>query len=212
MNHTQNHITQQSERCRKEWFKDHRAKLTTPSVEISVLNWANPKSWNYGCRFIIHRHWLCIVGDIGEATFGWSEDLTLEFLAQIDFGYFLSKCRASPEGRRFEQWDADVLELYRLERLSELKQRAGTDDEAEEDKAELEVLENNSNCAKDEWDSAVRDYYDETGDAEGASSLASFGDVPSCHAIGMFVGLQMAIAQLNAENTDKPLDRASRLT
>lgn len=195
MNHTQNYIESQKTICRDEWFKTHKVNHIK-AADCELINWQNPKSWNYGCRFIIHRRWLCVVGDIGEATFEWGNDITLEFLAQIDFGYFLSKCRASPEGRDFEQWDTEVLELYRMERLAELKQRTGTDDEAHEDSAELEVLENNSKCSKDEWDSAVRDYYDETGDAEGASSLASFGDVPSVHAIGMFVGLQMAIAQL----------------
>ncbi len=199
MNHTQNYIEAQKTICRDEWFRSHKAttiNLAMPIAGEGIISWENPKSWNYGCRFIIHRRWLCVVGDIGEATFEWSEDLTLEFLAGIDFGYFLSKCRASPEGRKFEQWDTEVLELYRLERLAELKQRAGTDDETHEDSAELEVLENNSKCSKDEWDSAVRDYYDATGDAEGASSLAGYGDVPSVHAIGMFVGLKMAIAQL----------------
>jgi hypothetical protein len=201
MSHKQNYIDAQKRDCREHWFKDHKAtriSVVNGADFPQIIDWSKPGTWTYGCRFIIYRRWLCVVGDIGEATFEWSEDLTLDFLAQIDFGYFLSKCRASPSGKDFDQWDIDVLELYRVERLAELKQRAGTDDEAEEDKDELDVLENNSRCVKDWWESAVRDYYDATGDAEGASSLMDYGKVPSVHAIGIFVGLQMAIAQLKS--------------
>lgn len=199
MNHTQNYITQQSETCRKEWFKEHKAELAYLASDlangIKLINWQNPKSWNYGCRFIVHRRWLCVVGDIGEATFEWSSDITLEFLAQIDFGYFLSKCRASPEGLKFEDFDNRIAELHRVDRVAELKS-IPEDDHHEDYDEELQVLEEISGGWKDEYDAAARDYYDATGDAETAGDISGMGVVPSVHAIGMFVGLQMAIAQL----------------
>lgn len=57
----------------------------------------------------------------------------------------------------------------------------------------------NTRLGKDEWRAIAQDYCDATGDAEGASSISDMGVVPSVHAIGMFVGLQMAIAQLKSK-------------
>lgn len=184
--------------CRDEWFKDHKANLVSPSVEITVINWANPKSWNYGCRFIIHRRWLCVIGDIGEATFEWSQDITIEFLASLDFGYFLSKCRASPHGKDFEQWDGDVAWKQASDYIKELKETPEDDKSSDHDKLieALDSLQTDGSSAREDYENAAREIYDATGDAELASMVSGWGNVPSCHAIGMFVGLQMAIAQL----------------
>lgn len=195
MNHRQQYIDQQTKTCREEWFKNHKASLLLDRPEVQIISWQNPASWNYGCRFIIHRRWLCVVGDIGEATFEWSQDLTLEFLASLDFGYFMGKCEASREGSTFESFNSNIAELYRNDRIKELE-ATPADDKSETDDKELELLKENSQLAKDEWDQIARDYYDETSDAEGASQIADMGKVPSCHAIGMFTGLKMAIAQL----------------
>lgn len=194
MNPKSQYVEDQSKQCREHWFKDHVATTIVPvgveeTSSIQIINWQNPKSWNYGCRFIIHRRWLTVVGDIGEAVFEWGEDLTLEFLAALEFSYFLGKCRASDSGRKFEQWDAtaaytDIVTTQAIYKVN------GID--------ELEGI-GPSSC-RDDYDTAARACYDRTGDAEAASSIASAGLVPSVHAIGMFVGLQMAIKQLKSEN------------
>lgn len=179
------YIEQQKRACETERFKDHKASSDHDTIIGTLINWQKPGTWNYGCRFIIHRRWLIVVGDIGEATFEWSEDLTLEFLAGIDFGYFLSKCRASEHGRKFEQWDAAVA-YANIAGAQAIYHTHGID--------ELEGIDRNS--CKDDYEEAARACYDRTGDAESASSIASAGLVPSVHAIGMFVGLQMAIKRL----------------
>jgi len=177
--------------CETEWFKNHEAVwIDKPASGIignhaAIISWQATASWNYGCRFIIHRQWLLVVGDIGEATFQWSEDITLEFLASLDFGYFLSKCQASPHGKKFEAWDGDVAytnidatqAIYRIHGINELEDIG-------------------RHSCRDDYERAARACYDRTGDAESASSIASAGMVPSTHAIGMFVGLQMAIKRL----------------
>lgn len=194
------YVEQQMKDCREIWFKNHVANIICDVHEPTrgdtiIINWQNPKSWNYGCRFIIHRRWLCVVGDIGEATFEWSQDLTFNFLAGIDFHYFLGKCEASPSGKDFTQWDTKIAEAYRNMRIKELSETPD-EDRSESDAEELGILEGNEDCSENEWKQSAQDYYDETGDAEGAGSISDFGKVPSVHAIGMFVGLQMAIAQL----------------
>jgi hypothetical protein len=198
----QEYITQQAIVCRHEWFKEHQAVFIarpphgTSGNDVIIINWQNPKSWNYGCRFIIHRRWLIVVGDIGEATYEWSQDLTLEFLASLDFGYFHSKCVASEAGRKFEQWDGKVAYNNRQHRLAELK-ATPKEDASEGDKSEIESLEELGDSSKDEYERVARDYYDEIGDAEGAGAISIMGIVPNSRCIGHFVGLQMAIAQLN---------------
>lgn len=195
-------MTEYVERTSKEWreqhFKDHVANEITAAEDFTVINWASPKSWNYGCRFIIHRRWLCVVGDIGEATYEWSQDLTLEFLASLDFGYFAGKCCASEQGRKYESWDNHIAGLVSNDRIVELK-ATPEDDAGEGDKKELEVLEALDNCDQDSFKSAAQEYYDEHGDGEGAGLISEMGMVPDGRCIGHLIGLQMAIAQLKAK-------------
>jgi hypothetical protein len=200
-NPRRDYIERQKKICREEWFKEHRATFVCdnpveePVKFITVINWQNPASWNYGCRFIIHRRWLCVVGDIGEAVYEWGQDLTLEFLAQIDFGYFHSKCQASEKGRSYEMFDPEVAEKNRLERVKELTETPD-EDKGEDDKKELEILSDSSRIAFEEYSEIARDYYHETGDVEGASSISTMGTVPDARCIGHFIGLKMAIEQL----------------
>ncbi len=138
-----------------------------------------------------------MIGDIGEAVFEWSEDLTLDFLASLNFDYFLGKCQASPAGKEFEQWDGRVAASNCAHRIKEIEAQNLEGNEDPATAHELELLSGlGVDSDKDEYNCAAKDYYDETGDAEGASSISDMGVVPSVHAIGMFVGLQMAIAQL----------------
>lgn len=203
------YVEEQKRICQAEWFKDHKAQCqATGDIGKIVwstsllIHWQNPKSWNYGCRFIIHRQWLIVVGDIGEAVYQWSDDITLEFLAQLDFGYFLGKCQASEKGRDFSMWDSGVAEQKRSARIAEIKTPSQPLEEGEEEYPEspeadeLEALEELEGQPEDEFKAKAQDYYDATGDAEGAGDLSSMGKVPNCRAIGHFVGLQMAIKQL----------------
>lgn len=195
----QKYIESQTKDCRERWFKDHVAvwidkpawvdSAAIAPTSAMLISWQNPKSWNYGCRFIIHRRWLCIVGDIGEAVFQWSEDLTLDFLAGIDLHYFLGKCQASPEGRKFEQWDGKV--------AWQINRQWVEGEPLDTDLCEY-LTELDKDSTKEDYEEQAKNCYDDTGDAETASTISDMGVVPSVHAIGMFVGLQMAIAQLKA--------------
>ena len=206
MSHQSEYVKQQSQECRDKWFKDHKANLTSQIPNLFeatwqyalVLRFANPKSWNYGCHFIIHRRWLTVVGDIGEATYEWSQDISLNFLASLDFGYFFGKCVASESGRKFTDWNAKIGDAYVKDRIAEIK-AMDPEDQGKDDKKELEVLEDlGVGGDKNDYDSVAREYYDATGDGEGASAIAEYGEVPSGRCIGHYVGLNMAIEQLRA--------------
>lgn len=201
----QEYIEQWKKICREEWFKDHKATqfngvstsaTSTVAIPVPLIYWQKPGTWNYGCHFIIHRRWLCVVGDFGEATFEWSEDITLEFLAGLDFGYFLSKCRASATGKACEEWDNKVAERNIEEYIEELN-LTPPDEQSDQIKGTMEILSNVGDYSNDyELQNASKEIYDSTGDAETAGSISNMGTVPSTHVIGMFVGLQMAIQQL----------------
>ncbi len=200
-------ISEYIERVSKEWreqsFKNHAAESLLPggveqTSKTIIINWQNPGSWNYGCRFLIHRRWLCVVGDIGEATYEWSQDLTLEFLASLDFGYFAGKCRASEHGSKYESWDVDVAEACRLDRVKELL--ATPDDEHHDSfDEEIDALRGMERPCREDCHDAGESLYKDTGDCDTASSIADLGTVPDGRCIGHFVGLQMAIAQLKAK-------------
>lgn len=177
--------------CREEWFKDHEAKLILGppkgDVLVTIIEWQNPKSWNYGCRFIIYRQWLCVVGDMGEAVYQWGQDVDLKFLATLNFDYFMGKCRASPSGRRFRQWDHQLLK----ERIEEWRKR-NRDIELEADSA----------FSYADFQFILHDAINEGEvELEEASELSEMGYIPNVMCIGHFVGLQMAIKQLTPPTT-----------
>ncbi len=179
--------------CREEWFKDHVAKVIgiqgDPPYRPGVIEWKRPTSWNYGCHFIIHSQWLCVVGDLGEATYQWNESIDMQFLGSLNFDYFAGKCRASPSGRQFRTWSTDKA-------VSELQAECARDpkrkyayhdliDHACEQESLMFALHRAHN------DGSLGDI-----DTETLSHLAGSGYIPDPMCVGHFVGLQMAIKQL----------------
>lgn len=153
-----------------------------------VVYWQEPGTWNHGMIFIVHRQWLTVLGDLGEFVFQWSSDISLAFLSDLSFDYFMEKCRASPRGDRDRVFDARVLR--------------------ENLKNEAEVLEGLKKCNRerlndpvdgaDEWKAVVHDVYDSDPacDCELASMLCDMGMVYSFHAIACHVGIEMAAKQI----------------
>lgn len=192
MNPKSQYVEDQTKQCREHWFKDHKAEVLGNTVMLGippcmVINWQNPKSWNYGCRFIIHRRWLCVVGDIGEATYGWGQDLTLEFFDGMDFGYFHSKCCSSETGGKFEGWNPRFC-------ISELTAFLEGDERRPSAKAKLIEEAKGFTSNSHEWTEFL--YRGDAKLRDDDYTLADAGSVPHPRAIGHFVGLQMAIKQL----------------
>ncbi len=184
----QEYLNRQKDICRLEWFKDHQASIILERPEITILRWEKPDNWNYGVRYIIHRRWLMVVGDIGEATYEWGQDITLKFLSEIDFHYFLGKCRSSESGKDFLTWDGEMAYQAIKDCLKQNKTYRGTHFDP------IKMI--HSKVAKEEYEDAVRRCYEEGLEPEICSSLISDAFVPSCRAVGHFTGLQMAINQI----------------
>jgi len=196
MNATQDYIEKKIAVCQNEWFKEHTASFileTIPPTEATILNWQKPGTWNYGMRFIIHRRWLVVLGDLGEAVYGWGQDITPDFLAQLNFDYFHSKCEASENGRKFESFDGQTGYRLAQEWLADPENQPGHP--GKNLRKHIRAL--TASCGKEEVDFAAREIYDATGDAELASMIIDWFKVPSFRCIAHFVGLQMALKQLS---------------
>lgn len=190
----QEYIDKQKKICEGEWFRNHQAKIIAgggnPQEPVTVIAWQNPENWNYGCRFIIHRRWLVVVGDIGEATYEWGQNLTLDFVSKLDFTYFHSKCRASETGFDYFQWDSK----FAFQALKEAKKEAKKQEEDEAWILEVEDLHDES--PEDEFESKLHEAYFKGLDAETASGIMEAGRKPHIRAIGHWVGITMAAKQL----------------
>lgn len=82
-------------------FKDHVAKWEKHGPHLETLEWKKPGSSIYAIWYVRQYGVLMVFGDCYEATYMWSWDgrITLQWIAGLNEGYFLSKCRASPHGR-----------------------------------------------------------------------------------------------------------------
>lgn len=90
-------------------FKDHKAVLgSSEQLGIQKLNWRKPGTGIYGISYLIHGPYLIVTGDCGEAVYQWSQNITFDFVAGCDIGYFHSKCEASDKGRHNVHWDAQL--------------------------------------------------------------------------------------------------------
>jgi len=102
-----------TEEYAREAFRAHRATYRVLKDgyggEVEQLIWKDPNSSFHSIYYLRWGNFLFVCGDCYEATYQWSESHNLKWIAQCDLGYFHSKCRASPSGREFREWDKDVL-------------------------------------------------------------------------------------------------------
>jgi len=194
------YVKDQIENRWPEQFKNHVATMQSLFLDdpgrhgtpIVWLEWRSPRTWTYACRYMIDSQWLFAYGDLFEATYQWGGSISLEFLAGLNFDYFLGKCRASPDGRNWETWHDDVArtELNRIRDLTKA-------DEYPNQK-EFEWTRNVLDCgaSREEVEYVAQQIYDKTGDAEWAGEIKTCGMTPDTMAIGHFVGIKMAYQQL----------------
>ena len=112
----------------KDSFKDHVADYslyhkmdeggTGVVGSIEVLTWKKPGTGNYMVRYLVSGNTLCVYGDLGEAIYQWSENVTLEWISNLYLSYFKGKCQASEVGRDFREWSQRKA-LKELERNGE---------------------------------------------------------------------------------------------
>lgn len=175
-------------------FEDHAVReiLASPDTGTWVYQWSKPGTWVDGMRFVIHGGWLTVLGDLGEAVYQWPSKISPEFLSDVDFGYFRSKCQASEVGRKDEEFDADE-GAAGLSREATIAESDGLSKWANTLRDMAGAL---GYCtSRDEWVREVYRSYDagDIEDSEGASYIYEAAMVPSNRSIAHWVGVTMAM-------------------
>jgi hypothetical protein len=171
-------------------FKDHQAAmLTTDGNHVTLIEWRKPGTSINSVSFILKGRYLCVIGDLGDAVFAWSEIITPAFLASCDWHYMKGKCQCSPHGSKFESWDDEMAKAWADKAADEFHSE-------QRDCPEWLTRLSDSNNLKEDFESIAREVYDDTGEAEEARDIANAGMVPDYHYICHYIGLQMALAQL----------------
>ena len=179
-------------------FAKHRAQLVQEGGPDRpwVIRWAVPGTYIFSVTYLLYQNALFVSGDIGCATFVWSQVISPAWVAGCDFSYTLSKCEASESGRKFETWVAVVAKTGWLNLKEDLD---------EDSQIRKLLLEHESESLdKEHFAHIAREVYDASGDAELASMISDIGMAPHANAIGMWLGLRLAWKQLQEASTTKP--------
>ena len=98
----------------KEWFSKHRGTKVTATGLPTTLRRKEPgTSINHIYHVLVEKHGtLMVYGDLGEAIYRWSDNVSFEWIANLDLHYFHGKCQASEKGSRPYGWDSDKVKPY----------------------------------------------------------------------------------------------------
>ena len=110
-------LEEQHEAWIVDWFKDHQASLSDPRDSVQRLSWKKPGTTCYAMIFLLSGGYLCVLGDLGEAVYQWSEKVSLRFLADCSLDYFGSKCQASSEEPKGKAWYPERVQRWIGEQL-----------------------------------------------------------------------------------------------
>jgi hypothetical protein len=104
-------------------FENHVAKYEKHSEHLETLEWKKPDSNIYAIWYVRQYGTLMVFGDCYEATYQWNyqKNLDLNWIAGLNSGYFISKCRASPHGRDPRVWNIQKAEEQLREYFDEFK-------------------------------------------------------------------------------------------
>lgn len=177
------------------WFKNHKAKLTMlehARNPIVILDWRDPNSSNYAVYYIIRGGLLIVHGDLGEATYRWSDALSFDWLSKVDLGYFHSKATASEHGRSTQWHDWD--ENKAITRIVELKQ-----DRIASARPLNELITLATGPRGDFNDKIHQLYNDGHIISDLASTLTRCGEVIPLHCEAHLRGIQLAMEQVDAQ-------------
>ncbi|QQE79641.1 hypothetical protein [Alicyclobacillus sp. SO9] len=83
----------------KEWFKNHQAHLTSYSDRLAILDWSQPGTNTYRCRYVFDGNMMYISGDIGTAVFWLTWKGNVHSFDDINIGYFHEKMDAFSNDR-----------------------------------------------------------------------------------------------------------------
>lgn len=180
---------------KENWFKNHVAKLTQHG-DMQVLEWRQPGTSNYYCKYVFDNNKIYISGDIGEAVFSLTWKAEINSFDDIYLGYFEEKLSAYSGDRRDFSSERAVKRLR--EWATDLK-----DDGIKYDNEKMRTLfEGARSCSRsDEWayeyvnNDELNEFISEL-HADYWEWMYKIGDEIPCRVQGYLVGLKMAADQL----------------
>jgi hypothetical protein len=183
---------------RERWFPGHIAKRIpqAESAGIEVIRWRKPGTSVYFISYMIRGPYLIVTGDVGDAIYRFSENLSLDLLVACEVDYFASKCTASENGRCYPSWDPDAATAYLEEWI-----KGGIDDEDIE-KRRRSLCSENSAFTACQWKEDWKDWLEVFGSGAFGPDWIEFGEIGRAvdiRCMGHLIGLKMACAQLREQ-------------
>lgn len=179
------------------WFENHKAVLEGTGL-LQRISWKDASTPAYAMEFILSNKSLIVTGDMGEAVFTFSSDITWEELNGFVTPYFFKKLTASSENRyEFNSEQAKIRleeyfkEMYSLNDMAELTGLPKCMYKELVDAAEMSEL-------LYDFEDAVDDIFDnyQIISTSHLENIMNSGKVFSSVIIGYIKGLKMALAQL----------------
>jgi hypothetical protein len=179
---------------RERWFKNHKATLTQHG-DLQGLEWRQPGTTTYSCRYVFDGNNVYISGDIGEAVFCLTWKATIHSFDDVHINCFYEKLVAYSGNLM------DYNSIKASQRLLEWKQDLDNDC-IEYDENEMRYLiQVAKNCSsKEEWayEHVNNTYHDFIYDLDQDcwEWIYNIGDEIPWRIHAYLVGLQMASEQL----------------
>ncbi|MEK0220870.1 hypothetical protein [Bacillus proteolyticus] len=185
------YIEKATKDIRENWFENHVAEIQGEEG-LQVIYWGKPGTNMYRTKFVLSGYNVFVSGDIGEAVYNLTCPATLENIKGFNLSYFTEKLTAFCE----ERWNFDQDKAK--EELKEFWEEYDMN-ETEDGKEIFDDIVS----AIDE-SSSMESYHFWVGNVYHNSSLESdimeciwdFGKSLPRRLIGYWLGLQMAIEQL----------------
>lgn len=202
-----NEIEKVKEKIRKYWFSEHVANLEGNEGH-QILNWCRKGDNTYAIKYILSGNTLVVTGDIGDAVYPLPCKANLKNLMDFELHYFLKQLTA----HSMERWSFDAKEARTL--LDNWYEDVKGDFEEDEEKAlEIESIyfelmgAIHSTSSHDRYESIVHHLCSNTDsewfDHEMADTLSQFGKKIPEELIAYWLGLQMAIDELQDASSEK---------
>lgn len=194
---------------RSEWFKDHKAKVTKLSDDVTVIDWYQEGTRSYYVRYVFDGYQLYISGDLGFANFCLTWQGTPESFKNVHFDYFDEKRQCSskePFEYSSDQFDEDEND-YMSDLINHIDSEQADLYELlfQTIKNEMEQYSHNPSVQQFVMYRAAYefDYLEHMGlDDDNADTFSKFGREPNLSHLAYLEGLKMIAEQLGQEDAE----------
>ncbi|MED0963836.1 hypothetical protein [Bacillus paramycoides] len=186
------YIEKAIEEIKNDWFADHVAEVKGEEG-LQVIQWGKPGTSMYRTKYVLSGANVFISGDIGEAVYKLTCSATFDNIKGFNLSYFMEKLTAFCGDR----WNFDSKKAKR--ELEEYWQEYEMSDQEDSGEMYTKILSAiNESSSMNEYQYWLYDAYHSTSmDSETISDVSDFGKRLPYRLIGYWLGLQMAIEQLD---------------